>query len=154
MAKTTVTTANKAPETKKPELHLEVTRLFERANGKVGVLLCQGDERVKLFTLEDLDRGNAKNISCIPVGTYKCKPHGWELNSGVKHKRTWEIQDVPGRKDVLLHIGNSHIDTQGCILVGVGITLGREEPFLQESTRAVDLLRSIIGENGFTLTIK
>lgn len=118
------------------------------------MVTCEQDARIKLFSVEDKWRGNAKEVSCIPKGTYKCVPHGWEADSLVKHRRTWRLLHVPGRKDVLAHIGNSHLDTLGCLLFGIGITLGKGEAWLLESTRAIDMLRTIIGQNNFTLTIR
>jgi hypothetical protein len=34
------------------------------------------------------------------------------------HKGMLEIVGVPGRDGILIHIGNSYVDTRGCLLVG------------------------------------
>jgi hypothetical protein len=105
--------------------------------------------RCLLYTLEDSWRDNRKGVSCIPAGTYKCIPHGWEPESPVKMKQTWEITDVPGRSAILIHAGNRDTDTEGCVLVGLGVCSG----VLASSVAALDVLRKMIGPNPFTLTI-
>ena len=75
--------------------------------------IFDGDERV-CETLELPWRGNKRGVSCIPEGSYECKlapspSRGYEV---------YWLQDVPGRKDVQIHIGNFPKDIRGCILVG------------------------------------
>ena len=68
-------------------------------------------------TLELPELGNKKKISCIPEGVYNVI----KIYSPTKGK-CFHVQDVPGRNEVLIHVGNyvsgKKIDTQGCILVG------------------------------------
>lgn len=52
--------------------------------------------------------------SCIPAGIYKCR----------KYKRsngqiTFEILHVPNRTDILMHVGNTREDSNGCIMYGL-----------------------------------
>lgn len=56
---------------------------------------------------------NAVARSCIPQGLYEC-----EVVYTQKFGRVPLVKDVPGRTDILLHIGNFAKDTTGCILVG------------------------------------
>ena len=56
---------------------------------------------------------NKKSISCIPPGKYLCKRY-----SSKKYKNTFEITKVPGRKYILIHIGNFKSNSKGCVLVG------------------------------------
>lgn len=103
-----------------------------------------------LYTLEDRWCDNQHGVSCIPDGAYRCIPHGWEANSPVRMKRTWEITNVPGRSAILVHAGNRDTDTEGCVLVGMGVYNG----VLTSSVTAMEELRELIGANPFTLTIK
>ena len=64
-------------------------------------------------TLELPDKGNARNVSCVPTGEYSAKKH--TRPSG--QKAIW-IMDVPNRSAILIHLGNFNSDIQGCILVG------------------------------------
>lgn len=86
-------------------------RVSHNEDGVFGVLI----HRLKPFavTLEPEDKGNQKNISCIPEGMYYCKP----VNSP-KFGWTYEVVDVPNRSNILFHKGNREGDTEGCILVG------------------------------------
>lgn len=62
----------------------------------------------------------------IPAGTYQIKfrevksPLQETYKNRFPNWFTWhlELQDVPGRKYIYIHLGNSHKDTLGCILVG------------------------------------
>lgn len=85
-----------------------------------GIFIC--------FGLEDEYRKTKKmGETRIPSGLYKI-----ELQStGVKHKKYKEqfgdihrgmlhIIDVPNFSGILIHIGNTQIDTEGCLLVGTG----------------------------------
>lgn len=104
-----------------------------------------------LFTLELPDDFNQRSISCIPKGAYICKPHGWEPDTQYKYKRVWEVCDVPDRDAILLHVGNYIKDTDGCILVGTDLVSSK--PMVSNSTKAINLLRDLIGEEKFILII-
>lgn len=72
-----------------------------------------GPERL-CETLELPWRGNQRGISCIPEGTYECKV----AHSPSRGYPVYWLQDVPGRQDVQIHIGNYPKDIRGCILLG------------------------------------
>ena len=123
------------------KMHITLRRVAENNTGTYGVLLLDGHPAC--VTLEDRWQDNAKNISCIPAGTYKCKEH-----NGTKFKGVWEITGVPKRAAILIHAGNSHHDTNGCVLVGRSFA-----PFgIQSSQEALDTLRKLLPDT-FTLTI-
>lgn len=104
-----------------------------------------------LYTLEDVWRNNARTISCIPAGTYLVHPHGWH-GEPVRYKRVWQLQNVPGRSAILMHAGNVHQDTEGCILVG----LNKDEKLgkILDSRLAIKLMRDEIGQQHFLLEIE
>lgn len=61
-------------------------------------------------------KDNQHDVSCIPAGTYHVKRrlaattrHGYDV---------FELQNVPDRGDVQMHIGCLPRDTDGCILFG------------------------------------
>lgn len=89
-------------------MELQLLREYfpEGTNGEIwhdGKLICK--------TIELPFKENAKRISCIPEGRYSLvikwhKKHGWVL----------EIQEVPGRKGILLHpANNAEKELKGCI---------------------------------------
>lgn len=124
-----------------------IVRGFPTSQGTFGIwydycgcVLC--------FTAELPWLGNHPDTSCIPPGTFECSPH-----NSPDHPHTWELGNVPGRSDILLHNGNVPLkDSRGCILVGdsIGIVGGRLG--VLNSVRTLDMLRARLAER-FTLEI-
>ena len=100
-------------------------------NGTFGVLL--DGKRPLVLTLEEPWLENKRNVSCIPEGRYKCVPH-----NGFKYKDTWKLLDVPGRSAILIHVGNTILDTEGCILVGRGLN----EYMITQSRNAMEYIKT------------
>lgn len=65
------------------------------------------------FTLELAWKNNIRNESRIHPGVFPAKKH-----NSPKFGKSIHIQKVPGRTEILIHRGNFHMDTKGCILVG------------------------------------
>lgn len=107
-----------------------------------------------IYTLEEEWNGNKQNESCIPTGTYEVLPHAWDADTQFKFRRTWQLQNVPGRSGILIHAGNTRTDTHGCILVGLGMAIGGNMASVAQSQAAMDVLREEVGQEGFILTIK
>jgi len=80
--------------------------------GVFGVLLISGE--VFCATLEPKEFENAPSISCIPYGQYYCE----RIRSPKFGITVYEVCNVPGRTDILMHPGNVAEDTEGCILLG------------------------------------
>lgn len=113
-----------------------------------GVLIYKN--RAVMLTLEDPWKSNQSMVSCIPSGSYLCKPH-----NTVKFPNTWALQDVPGRSSILLHAGNTEDDTHGCVLVGRRFADMNGKPAVAESQAAMDQLRFMTkGWREFQLTIE
>jgi hypothetical protein len=91
---------------------LRLVRVTEYNNATLGVLCI--DEAPECVTLEDVWRNNEKSISCIPVGRYPLK-----LHRSPKFGLVYRVENVPERSDILIHAGNTHKDTHGCILLGM-----------------------------------
>ena len=82
-------------------MELTLKRVSLTDDGVIGVLLS-GVYPVCL-TLEEEWKDNARGLSCIPAGSYKC-------NRVVtpKHGETFEVSGVPGgRTAILFHSGNT-----------------------------------------------
>lgn len=69
--------------------------------------------------------GNAKGISCIPEGTYRCVLGPSQKNHPVSDY-AYEVTNVPGRSLVKIHIANWPRDLEGCIGLGAGVTLDKD----------------------------
>ena len=67
-----------------------------------------------LYTLELPWLENQRRISCIPEGTYKVTSH-----VSKKFGKCFWLREVPNRTGILIHAGNYHWHTLGCILVGL-----------------------------------
>ena len=86
------------------------------------------------------------NISCIPIGHYRCK----RIDSP-KFGDTFEITNVPGRSHILLHRGNRETDTLGCVLVAESFS----QMGIGSSRAGFKEFMDMMGEDTvFNLTIK
>lgn len=118
-------------------MSLIIQRQEKTTDSIIGKLTVMGWDKF-LYTLENL-------ALHIPAGVYKCVPHDGPHWQGV-----WEITGVPGRSAILIHAGNTDVDTRGCILVG----MARTADAIQMSRDALNLLRQTVGEaTSFTLTV-
>lgn len=65
------------------------------------------------YTLERPWQDNRPNVSCVPVGSYRC-----DSFSSPKFGPTFLLRDVPDRDFIEFHWGSYVHDTEGCILLG------------------------------------
>lgn len=72
------------------------------------------DGQVLCTTLEEPWKANQRSISCIPAGTYTAH----RKLSPKRKIELFELDHVPGRSNIEIHIGNTTADTEGCILLG------------------------------------
>jgi len=102
------------------------------------------DNQLVCYGLEDIPR--EKKIpgeTCIPTGTYRL---GFNRDGGMNgnyydrypklHRGMIEIQGVPGFSYVYFHIGNTHRETAGCVLVGMGYASEKGDYRLMQSATA------------------
>lgn len=109
----------------------------------LGSLFIDGDRLCE--TLELPWRDNQRGISCIPEGKYECKL----APSPSRGYSVYWLQNVPGRQDVQIHIGNFPKDIRGCILVGEH----RGVDQVVHSKRAFDKFMARMGGKPFQLMI-
>lgn len=134
------------------ELNLTLKRIAKRPTYTIGRLYVDG----KYFcdTLEDTDRGLSQSLpesvnkakklkgrTAIPTGKYR-------VTLDVKSQKYSQVAfynfcngcvprllNVPAYDGILIHVGNTERDTEGCILVGenkaVGKVLNSRETFLR-----------------------
>ncbi len=91
------------------------------------------DEKFFAYTCEDIDRARkVQNSTCIPFGNYKVKctmsnrfkrlvPLVWNTDSDLS------VTNQAGDKwlGIRIHGGNTHLDTEGCILVAHTRTINK-----------------------------
>lgn len=103
---------------------IQLNRFISNKDETIGVMLV--DNIACVVTCEDQHQAvKVKKETRIPEGTYKIalKTDGGHNEKYGKmfpgmHKGMLELQQVPGFQFILIHIGNTDVDTDGCILVG------------------------------------
>lgn len=114
-------------------MQLEVLRFSSGPNDTLGVFHDTTTLARKFlsFTLEDEPREKkVKGETRIPAGTYPIalRTEGTHHARALArygpdfHKGMLWIRDVPGFEWILIHVGNTDADTEGCLLVGDGVT--------------------------------
>lgn len=116
--------------------NVEVRRIARREGYTIGRLYIDG--KYVCDTLEDRDRGlsqddeiadilavKVKGQTAIPTGTYRVRLDvvSPRFGSQAYYKQVCggcvpRLECVPGFEGVLIHVGNTAKDTDGCILVG------------------------------------
>jgi hypothetical protein len=105
-------------------MKVQLNRFISNKDETIGVLLIDGVAQA--VTCEDQKQAiKVMKETRIPEGTYKIalRKEGGHDASYAKmfpaiHKGMLELQNVPGFQYILIHIGNTDVDTDGCILVG------------------------------------
>lgn len=111
-----------------------------------------------IYTIELPWRDNKPGVSCIPQGIYNGIPH-----HTTKYPNVWELLYVPNRTGILIHSGNfasnvklqngAHApETEGCIMVGLGIE--ENVPMITKSKLAMEYLRQVLGIDNFSIEVK
>lgn len=124
----------------------KLTRFYAGPFVTLGLLKINNEHK-PIFTLERAWQDNKNDVSCIPTGCYKVVPF-----SSLEHPNVFKLLEVPDRDGVLIHVGNYTSNTKGCILVGLGVN--GVTPMVSNSDEAMMFLRSLIGNDTFTLTIE
>lgn len=97
---------------------------------------------------------NAKDISCIPGGTYSLIPY-----ESPRHGSTWRLHNpalnvwgfarfgpVGARTEIEIHTGNLVSESKGCLLVGLSNGQLNGEPAVIDSLSALERLRALIDD--------
>lgn len=102
-------------------------------------------------TLELPWKNNAKDISCIPTGTYKVN----YTFSPKFLKYTYEIKDVPNRSGIRIHSANYASQLNGCVALGTQLTDINKDGELDttNSRIAIAAFEGFMLKKPFTLTI-
>ena len=97
------------------------------------------------------------NETAIPTGTYEVTLDIFSPKFGNKsfYKKTCNgklprILNVKGFNGVLIHCGNTNLDTSGCVLVGRNLEKGK----VLKSQETFEKLYKVLKENKNNLTIK
>src|SRR3989304_4581521 len=105
-------------------MKLSLHRFSSGNESTLGLLHIDG--KFECFIIEDEYREvKVKGETRIPSGTYKIllrKEGGFHEKYLTKypasHKGMLWLQEVPGFQYILIHVGNTDLDSAGCLLVG------------------------------------
>lgn len=130
---------------------ITLKRVAQLSKATIGILSI--DDKFICFTLEDVYRKiKIPKETRIQAGSYEIKLQ----TEGVKHKKyllkygekyhkgMLTLQNVPNFAGVMIHIGQSHEDTEGCLLTGLGVDCVNEK--LIWSTKSYEIYYPIISE--------
>jgi hypothetical protein len=146
-------------------MKLEVVRTKFGKRSTLGKLYV--NDTFACWTLEDVVRrkGEPKvhGETAIPTGTYRVtlrKEGGFHARYTKRfpkmHKGMLWVRDVPGFEYILIHCGNTHQDTRGCLLVGMSPVERRGEHEVGNSVGAYQGFYPSVAaaiEDGKTVTI-
>lgn len=123
-------------------MEVKVKRIARRDNYTIGKMYVNGE--YVCDTLEDTDRGLTSKMSvaqisgmkvhgetAIPTGRYlvDMKTVSPRFGGRAQYKfckgRLPRLCNTPGYQGVLIHCGNTAMDTDGCILVGLNKAVGQ-----------------------------
>lgn len=114
------------------------------------------DSGLQFKTVECPWKDNHPRISCIPPGTYNVVPH-----VSPSKGKCFMVEDVPGRSEILFHVGNWAGDTDkglrsdslGCILVGDSFAVINGQKGVSGSRNALSQMLNAVTEP-FTVVIE
>lgn len=106
--------------------------------GKGFLVKKNGEVPFDFFTLELADKGNKRSVSCIPAGVYKVVKR-----ISLRFGHHFHLQNVPDRDLILIHVGNSYINTNGCILVGTGLK-NIDKDDTTDVTNSLEAMRNLL----------
>lgn len=140
-------------------MKLDLIRKYKGPTYTVGSLYINNEYFCD--TLEDIDRGltkimslqeiksiKIKNKTAIPTGTYKIDMNTvspkFKNKSWARDGKIPRLLNVPGYEGVLIHVGNTNLDTSGCILVGENKIKGKVINSINTFNKLMDKLNTDI----------
>lgn len=135
-------------------IRLELQRMKYRDKQTLGRMdVYQDDEYLfTLATLEQEWRSNERSNSCVPPGFYIVEHY-----SSQNHPNTFILRGTAPRTYILIHSGNYHTHTAGCILVGLTHADINKDGYIDtvSSVDAMNKLRQVCkGEKTISINIK
>lgn len=131
---------------------LKIVRVAKKtSSANIGLMLVNGVPG--FVTLEPRDMNNERHVSCIPEGFYDCeRVRDRTLRNGHKIDETLLVTGVPDRDGILFHAGNIEDDTEGCILLGLGLLPGGN--FITSSQLAMQRFKENVLSVGSRFTLE
>lgn len=126
-------------------VNLRVERRIFTDDVTIGELYV--NDEFMCYTLEDAVRDTKiYGKTAIPKGTYKVI-----FNMSNRFKRRMPLLlNVPNYEGVRIHAGNTHVDTDGCIILGLGLARSADSRFdwtVTQSRMAIEKFNKAV-DNG------
>lgn len=124
--------------------YITLLRYMDDGQTTLGLMFLQG--KFFAYTLEDThqDEKNHGNTR-IPQGVYplQLNRNVTGLTQTYRNKFSWfdfhvEIKEIPNFSLVYIHIGNTHIDTKGCVLIADGVNAADPQKMISHSRLAFE----------------
>ncbi|MEZ5431155.1 MAG: DUF5675 family protein [Verrucomicrobiales bacterium] len=114
---------------------IEIERKHSDSKSTLGYLSINGNPIC--YVMEKPWRGNYPFMSSIPKGTYEAKIRkdgslGWRI----------QLEGVPQREEIQIHVGNKQDDSVGCLLPGLSVSEDFTE--VHESRKAIGKIRETL----------
>ena len=91
----------------------------------------------------------------VSAGVYICKKGQHQLAHMTQPFTAFELQDVPGHTNILIHKGNYNQDSEGCILLGATIySSNKDQKMITSSAPTFNKFMVLQTGDEFTLTVK
>ncbi len=123
---------------------VKIRRTESDERGTFGILTTPSG-----FSCYSLERPRVGDHPCIPDGLYDVKWTSKDVHP--KHGPCYEISDVPGRTDVLIHTANWSLELLGCIAPGRAIVDELKRPDgskLKGVSSSRDALEGLVADLG------
>lgn len=131
-----------------------LTRTQNNPEGIFGNFTDENGNEICVTLEHAYDDGNGGWTAKIPDGTYTCKRGQHQLTGMANPFETFEITNVPGHSNILIHMGNFDKDSEGCVLVGRAIAGSGSSEMITSSVATFNAFMQLqIGVDSFTLTV-
>lgn len=127
---------------------VNLERFAYTPRGTFGHLRMLGLEG-ELFTVERPWLENAARVSCIPEGLYGLTPQFFHRGG----YPAYEIGPVPGRSHILVHIGNTPEDVEGCVALGAALGVVGDRWAVQASRSAFARFMAAMGGRSGSIVV-
>ena len=86
----------------------------------------------------------------LPPGVYVCKRGTHQLHESIPFE-TFEITGVPGHSGILFHVGNYNSNSDGCVLLGLGVD---HAMITHSKTAFAQFMAALTGIHEFCLEVR
>ncbi|WKN43031.1 DUF5675 family protein [Tunicatimonas pelagia] len=125
---------------------MTVLRYLDDGHTSLGLIFL--NKKFFAYTLEDTHQPEkVAGKTRIPSGTYQIeyRKQDTPLTESYRQRFPWftyhlELKDVPSFKNIYIHIGNTHTDTDGCLLIADGVNASSSHKMITDSRLAFERL--------------